>query len=333
MRWGSFPDPFTEVIRKAEKELNHLVNPRTLSLVGFGADARKLYFQFTFLELSQSNLREIRDFVKEPVSLFPIPFSLEQICGALIDHCWEPAAEAALLTLCAQKYGRSEVARYLSEQRARWGRREMRDEWDYRASRPGLLSDMSVRYPNEGLEQGSSNFIEAAFRFMGSDLQGKRIIEVGCGTGRFTVRLIQNADHVTCIEFCERMILRCRQRLSNARNVSFIEGFAQDFLPLTGHDIVVCSLVLIHNVKDAEFLQLISGICDSCKTIFLFEDISHGRKTSPYTNLRPEETLEKAFTGQGFTVVRRYYYQLFTDRIVFMKLAKSELELNDNEIE
>lgn len=333
MRWGSFPDPFTEIIRKAEKELNHLVNLRTLRLVGFGADARKLYFQFIFLESSQSSLREIRGFVKEPDSLFPVPFSLEQICSALIDYCWEPAAEAALLTLCAQKYGRSEVARCLSEQRSRWGRREMRDEWDYRASRPGLLADMSVRYPNEGLEDGSINFIEAAFRFMGSDLQGKRIIEVGCGTGRLSLCLIRHADQVTCLEFCARMIQLCRRRLSNAMNVSFVEGFAQDFLPLAGHDIVICSLVLIHNVKDAEFLKLISGICGSCKTIFLFEDITQGRKTSPYTSLRTEETLEKAFTDHGFAIVKRDYYQLFMDKIVFMKLVKSELLLKNGGIE
>ena len=330
MRWGSFPDPFTEVIRKAEKELGHLVNLRTLRLVGFGADARKLYFQFTFLELSQSNLREIRGFVQKPDSLFPIPFSLEQICSALLENCWEPAAEAALLTLCAQKFGRSEVARYLFDQGARWGRREMRDEWDYRASRFGLLPDMSVRYPNEGLEQGSNGFVEAAFHFMGTDIQGKRIIEVGCGTGRFTERLIQCTEHVTCLEFCERMIQLCRRRLPNASDsVSFIEGFAQDFLPLTGHDIVISSLVLVHNVRDAEFFKLVSGICGSGNIIFLFEDITQGRKTSPYTSLRPEETLEKAFLDQGFTVVKRDHYQLFTDRIVFMKLVKVDHQLKD----
>ena len=206
----------------------------------------------------------------------------------------------------------------------------MRDEWDYRASRFGLLPDMSVRYPNEGLEQGSNGFVEAAFQFMGTDIQGKRIIEVGCGTGRFTERLIQCTEHVTCLEFCERMIQLCRRRLPNASDsVSFIEGFAQDFLPLTGHDIVISSLVLVHNVRDAEFFKLVSGICGSGNIIFLFEDITQGRKTSPYTSLRPEETLEKAFLDQGFTVVKRDHYQLFTDRIVFMKLVKVDHQLKD----
>lgn len=323
MRWGCFPDPFTEVLRKAEKEINHLVNPRELFLVGFGVDARKLYFQFSFLERSQSSLREIREFARKPEELFPIPFSLEQICSALLKYCWEPAAEATLLTLSAQRFGRNDVARCLFDRQEEWKKREMSDEWDYRASRPGLLPDMSVRYPFDELRNGSSQYIAAAFRFMGKDVQRKRILEVGSGTGRFTKRLESAAAQLTCVELSKRMIDHSRKKLGKvADNVRFIEAFAQDCLPLPGHDIVVCSLVLIHNVREADFQSLVSGLCGSSNLIFLFEDITQGRKTSPYTRLRSEEALENAFLKEGFVAVKRRYYQLFSDKIVFLKLQR-----------
>jgi hypothetical protein len=77
---------------------------------------RKLYFQFSFLERTRSSIREVKERCDTPESLFPIPFSLEQVRSALLGHCWEPAAEATLLTLCAKEFGRNAVADTLAIQ-------------------------------------------------------------------------------------------------------------------------------------------------------------------------------------------------------------------------
>jgi len=45
--WGAF-HTFAESMRKCYEEAHHQINPSKLQLFGFGADARKLYFQFTF---------------------------------------------------------------------------------------------------------------------------------------------------------------------------------------------------------------------------------------------------------------------------------------------
>ena len=324
VKWGAFPDPFGEVLRKAEIELNHLVDVRSLRLVGFGADARKLYFQFSFLEKTRSSMREIKERCCTPESLFPIPFSLEQVREALLAHCWEPAAEAALLTLCAQEFGCNSVADTLVARKKYWGAREMRDEWDYRAARPGLLPDMSVRYPAERLKEGSDQYLAHAFLFVGS-MAGKKVVEVGSGTGRFTERLLADASEVTCVELSKRMIALMKARISDAHlddgRLKIVSGLAQDHLPIRGKDVVICSLVLIHNVWEADFDVLVRGMCESADTLFIFEDVTE-RKTSPHTRLRSEDDLLNAFAKHGFSAMRREDHALFTDTIVFLELKR-----------
>jgi 2-polyprenyl-3-methyl-5-hydroxy-6-metoxy-1,4-benzoquinol methylase len=326
IHWGAFPDPFSEVLLKARAEIKHLVDIRKLSLIGFGADARKLYFQFSFVERTHSSMKEVKDRSAKAASLFPIPFTPEQVCDALLAHCWEPAAEAALLTLCQREFSAERVESTLAARRRVWAIRAMRDEWDYRAARAGLLPDMSVRYPIEQLKDASRDYLEHAFQFMGP-LAGKRVLEVGSGTGRFTERLIAEAAEVTCVELSARMIARMETRLAPLQGKSaklrVVPGVAQDVLPIHGHDVLVCSLVLIHNVEDADFDVLVKGMCESAETIFVFEDVTADRRTSPHTRLRTEPALLAAFARFGFAPTKRAHYNLFADTIVFLELKRA----------
>lgn len=336
MAWGAFPDPFTEIARKAAIEVNHLIDIRKLHLVAFGADARKLYFQFSFLEHTQASLKDVTERCGNRQVLFPIRFALEHVRNALLEHCWEPAAEATLLNLCAHPSGRvprdaaaaftpNAVARELNGFRHLWGAREMRDEWDYRAARPGLLPDMSVRYPIHELQSASEQYIDHACTFLGS-VAGKKILEIGSGTGRFTQRLLAAARNLTCIELSTRMIELMKARLKTATvdesGFEIKNGMAQDILPLHGYDLVVCSLVLIHNVRDSDFNSLVSGMCGSADTLFVFEDVTKERKTSPHTKLRDETALLEAFEKYGFFAARKEYHALVTDTIVMIEFKR-----------
>jgi 2-polyprenyl-3-methyl-5-hydroxy-6-metoxy-1,4-benzoquinol methylase len=326
MKWGAAPDPFGEVLRKADKELNHLVDIRELHLIGFGADARKLYFQFSFVEKTKSTMKEIRERCQSPELLFPIQFSLEQVRDSLLGHCWEPAAEAALLTICAKRFGRDAVAKALSDRRNAWASREMRDEWDYRASRPGLLPDMSVRYPVEQLKEGSKRYLDQSFAFIGK-VAGKKVLDVGSGTGRFTERLLAAGAEVTCVELCERMIDRMRTRLAEVKadttRLSVVAGLAQDYVPLERHDLVVCSLVLNHNVRDVDCEALVKVLCDSAESVFIFDDVTPNRKTSPHTRLRSEQALQQMFARHRYSLVKRAQHKLFEDSIAFLKFERA----------
>jgi SAM-dependent methyltransferase len=329
MRWGAAPDPFAAVLRKAEDELNHQLNVRQLRLIGFGADARKLYFQFSFLERTTSNMREIQERCPAGALLLKIQFSLEQVSAALLGHCWEPAAEAALLTLSAQRFGADAVAKALADMRTSWALREMRDEWDYRASRPGLLPDMSIRYPPKQLKKGSDRYLKQCFAFIRS-VAGKRVVEVGSGTGRFTEQLLASGAEVTCLELSDRMVARMRTRLAGAKvdtsKLTVVPGLAQDHLSGKQQDLAICSLVLIHNVRNEDCRALIQGLCGSAASIFVFEDVTQDRRTSPHTRLRPEQSLVEMFAQQHYRLVKRKHHQLFTDTIAFLKFEREVAE-------
>ena len=78
-------------------------------------------------------------------------------------------------------------------------------------------------------------------------LQGKRILELGCGTGLNTEYLAQNGGHVTGVDLSERMLAKARQRIE-AKNVSFLTADITkpwDFKNAS-FDFIVANLVLEH---------------------------------------------------------------------------------------
>ncbi len=78
---------------------------------------------------------------------------------------------------------------------------------------------------------------------------GSRVLEVGCGTGAVTRRLVERGAHVTALDQSAEMLERARQRLAGhgaAGRVDWIERTASeiDSLPAAAFDAVVFSLCL-----------------------------------------------------------------------------------------
>jgi hypothetical protein len=326
MAWGASPHPFDEAVRRCDAELQHQIDTPQLRLVGFGADARKLYFQFSFVERTSASFDELlkkrghrADQIRE------LPWCLEEIVDRLVNDCWEPAAEAALLSLCARDFGREEVSRALYARRALWEKREMRDEFDYRASRPGEFPDMSLRYAPQSLGTESQRYVDCVMDFVREKVRGKNVVEIGPGTGRITERLIEIAGCLTCVDFCEQMMTRCERRLGpRFANINYVPVFAQEYFPQHKHDVALCSLVLIHNVDPALFRSLIERLCNIADTVFAFEDVTVERKTSPRTRLRSRNELCAAFISNNYRVADEDEFQLFEDTIVFLQFVRDE---------
>lgn len=337
MKWGAYPDPFMEVARKTFAEMHHQVNPANVRLVGVGADARKLYFQLGFFETTADTAAEItarhnptsddanRGLQRDrPTKLRALDFDLDQIVQSVVGECWEPSAEACILTLCARRFGREKVAQALFAHQQDWWKRDMRDEWDLRASGPGDLPDMSVRYPPQKLATGKRRYVKAVFDFVGDEVRGKDVIEIGCGTGRLTSRLVDSAQVLTCVDLCARMIARNKQRLGErASAVTYVNDFMQAYSGK--HQVAICSQVLIHSVGERDFSELVKHLCDCSDTVFVFEDTSE-RPTSRSTSLRLLETIVKAFESHGFNLVDSSHHLLFGDRIAFLKFVRGPRE-------
>ena len=79
------------------------------------------------------------------------------------------------------------------------------------------------------------------------DLDGRRVIEVGCGTGRNTIWLAERAASVVGLDFSQAMLHRARARLADPR-VRFVQHDARTTWPLadSSADLIIAMLILEH---------------------------------------------------------------------------------------
>lgn len=327
--WLRFLNPFTQIARETKEELNHKIDPEHVRLFGLGIDTKKLYFQFSFYERTNQTAREVlnlapggRDHFMEIDELIPVPFLLREMVDLIKNQKWEPAGQAALLSLCARQFGMDRLEREIDPAfvTERW-KKKMLAEWTNRAGRRGEAAVMSLRYPQHRQVDESQRYIDVAMNFIGNDAKGRDVIEFGCGIGRFSERLVSMADRLTCVDLSEAMIAKCKERLGPAAaNVLFINAFGQDYRPGHVHGIAVCSLVLIHNVDDVEFHRMTQTISASADTIFLFEHVDEPLVRKDHTRIRRKEDLIAAF--RDFAVMAESSHMLCDDHIIFLKLGR-----------
>ena len=329
MDWCDNVHPFTEMARECREEIGHNIKLDNMYLFGFGVDAQKFYYQFSFFERTGLSSEDVigkaimaRDYFIEMQEIVAIPFDLESVVDMLKTNPWEPAAAAGLLTLCAKRFGYRAVERaidpvFVSKRLTD----EMTAEWDYRAFRPGDLAVMSARYPGGRRHEESKKYIEAVFDFIGSDIDGEDVLEIGAGIGRMSEILVRKARRMTCIDLSSRMLERNRNRLGSfAQRVQYVQTFVQNYIPDRLYDVAISSLMLIHNVEEEDFHAVAEVMKKSARTLFLFEHVDVGQQVSEHTRLRGEAALLSAF--HEYKVERRATYQLFTDNLIFLKLTR-----------
>lgn len=94
------------------------------------------------------------------------------------------------------------------------------------------------------------------------DVTGLAIADIGCGTGRHTLRLAAAGAHVTALDFSAAMLARARAK-PHADAVRWVRHDLTQPLPLTNaaFDRVVCFLVLDHIPDPAGLFAECRRIC------------------------------------------------------------------------
>lgn len=85
--------------------------------------------------------------------------------------------------------------------------------------------------------------------------QAKRILDIGCGAGNLTLKLLQQRDYMDCdlLDLSAPMLERAHKRVASVcrGNVQIFEGDIRDFVPEEcNYDIILAAAVL-HHLRDA----------------------------------------------------------------------------------
>lgn len=100
-------------------------------------------------------------------------------------------------------------------------------------------------------------FIDAFKKILG-ELNGKRILDIGCGDGQLTAELAKCGARITAIDPSREMIQTCKENYGGIKNIEFRLGKAQslDAHNGKGFDAVLITLVLVHIKKRKELARI-----------------------------------------------------------------------------
>jgi SAM-dependent methyltransferase len=85
-------------------------------------------------------------------------------------------------------------------------------------------------------------------RDQASEITGRDVLELGCGTGKNSEWLALYARHLLCLEFSASLLEKARARLAETRHVTFLHHDVRDTWPVpeASRDRIVSNLVLEH---------------------------------------------------------------------------------------
>ncbi len=120
------------------------------------------------------------------------------------------------------------------------------------------------------------------------------VLEVGCGQGSFTEKLLEISKDVTAIDVSESAIAQAKNQASGAQ---FHVTSLEDFYPKRRYDVVVCAEILYY-------------IKDTTKAIKKLEQLGDYLLTSQYIFCLPQVslgTIKYEWALRKFPLVKRSY--------------------------
>ncbi len=104
----------------------------------------------------------------------------------------------------------------------------------------------------DSVENKTRDMEAKAIRSVLNNIQVDRILEIGCGTGKNTVWLVEECNQLTAVDFSKEMLQIAQQKLKNNKIV-FTEADITKAWAFSKVDLITCSLVLEH-IEDLEFI-------------------------------------------------------------------------------
>ncbi|MBN1512072.1 MAG: methyltransferase domain-containing protein [Phycisphaerae bacterium] len=151
------------------------------------------------------------------------------------------------------------------------------------------------------------------------DVRGLDVLDLGCGTGRWTAQLVTAGAHVTALDFSAGMLARAREKLPADAAVRFVEHDIARPLPLANaaFDRVLCALVLDHVQTPDRLFREMARVCRPEGRIVIsvmhpammlrgitarFTDPETGRETRPQSAANQISNYVMAAIGAGLHI-------------------------------
>lgn len=144
---------------------------------------------------------------------------------------------------------------------------------------------------------------------LAGDLDGKRVLELGCAAGGLTALLVDRGARVTAVDAEPRMLQLARARLAGAARIEMADlSEPLDVVPAGSIDVVVASLVL-HYVAD--WAPLLDDLHRCLKPggalVFSLHHPITAWQLSEHTDYHRVELVSETWDWDGLAVTARSY--------------------------
>jgi ubiquinone/menaquinone biosynthesis C-methylase UbiE len=176
------------------------------------------------------------------------------------------------------------------------------DEWFYRSGRYDRSETLNRLWFNEVAQVNSALWRTGHV---------SHVLELACGTGIWTQKLLRIADHITAVDASPEMLAMSRDKLE-ADNVEYIEADLFNWKPDRQYDMVFFAFWLSHVPPDRleAFLRMTHDALRPGGRLFMVDSRYEPTSTaSDHTLTAPETGHQKRHLNDGreFTIVKIFY--------------------------
>lgn len=118
------------------------------------------------------------------------------------------------------------------------------------------------------------------FLYLNADFKPLRILDLGCGTGNLTQKIIEKFPdaEIDALDLSEEILEECKKRFANKNNINYLQADFKDMqISVNEYDLVMSSIA-IHHVEDPHKFELYKKVYQCLKHggIFIFADQTRG---------------------------------------------------------
>jgi malonyl-CoA O-methyltransferase len=162
---------------------------------------------------------------------------------------------------------------------------------------------------------------EISFPRLWQHVRGMDVLEIGCGTGRHTQKLVGAGNRVLAVDLSPGMLAIAKEKL-RGQPVEFIEGdfLTRDSIDNQQYDVAISSLVIEHISELDRFFEKVVEALKEHGEFFLseihplraskgilahFRDNHSGIEIQLDSHPHAQESIESSAKGAGFQIVSR----------------------------